>query len=41
MPWLQSLSIDNINGEIELYSPKSLHNPGFMALALTALEKQS
>ena len=31
----------NINGEIELYSSRSLQNPGFMALALIALEKQS
>ena len=31
----------NINSEIELYSSRSLQNPGFLALALKALEKQS
>ena len=41
MQMLQSLLEDNINGEIELYSSKSLQIPGFMALALIALEKQS
>ena len=29
------------NGEIELYSSRPLQNPGFMALALIAFEKQS
>ena len=36
-----SYSKGNINGEIELYSSRSLQNPGFMALALIALEKQT
>ena len=31
----------NINSEIELYSSRSLQNPGFLALALKALEIQS
>ena len=31
----------NINGEIELYSSRSLQNSGFKALELIALEKQS
>ena len=38
---LQSWSKGNINGEIELYSSRSLQNPGFMAQALITLEKQS
>ena len=41
MQMLQSWSKGNINGETELYSSRSLQNPGFMALALIALEKQS
>ena len=42
MKMLQSWSKGSINGEIELYSSRSLQNPGFiMALALLALEKQS
>ena len=41
MQMLQSWSKGNIHGEIELYSSRSLRNPGFMALALIALEKQS
>ena len=41
MQMLQSWSKGNINGEIQLYSFGSLQNPGFMALALIALEKQS
>ena len=41
MQMWQSWSKGNINGEIELYSSRSLQNPGFMALALLALEKQS
>ena len=41
MQMLQSWSIGSINGEIELYSSRSLQNTGFMALALIALEKQS
>ena len=41
MQMLQSWSKGNINGEIELYSSRSLQNPGFMALAHIALEKQS
>ena len=41
MRMLQSWSKGYINGEIELYSSRSLQNPGFMALARMALEKQS
>ena len=41
MQMLQSWSKVNINSEIELFSFISLQNPGFMALALIALEKQS
>ena len=41
MQMLQSWSKGNINGEIELYSSRSLQNPGFMALALIALEKRA
>ena len=41
MQMLQSWSKGNINDEIELYSSRSLQNPGFMALALMAPEKQS
>ena len=41
MQMLQSWSKGKINGEIQLYSSRSLPNPGFMALALIALEKQS
>ena len=41
MQMLQSWSQGNINGEIELYSSRSLLNPGYMALALAALEKES
>ena len=41
MQMLQSWSKSNINYDIELYSSRSLQNPGFMALALIALEKQS
>ena len=41
MQMLQSWSKGNINGEFELYSSRSLQNPGFMALAHIALEKQS
>ena len=40
MQMLQSWSKD-INGEIKFYSSRSLQNPGFMALALIVLEKQS
>ena len=31
----------NINSEIELYSSRSLQNPGFLALALKALEQEA
>ena len=41
MQMLQSWSKGNMKGEIELYSSRSLQNPGCMALALLALEKQS
>ena len=41
MQMWQSWSKGNINGEIELYSSRSMQNPSFMALALIALEKQS
>ena len=41
MQMLQSSSKGNINGEIELYSSSSLKTPGFIALALIAIEKQS
>ena len=40
MQMLQSWSKGNVNGEIELDSSRSLQNPGFMALALRALEKE-
>ena len=41
MQMLQSWSKCNINGEIELFTSRSLQNLCFMALALIALEKQS
>ena len=41
MQMIQSWSKGNMNGEIELYSNRSLQNLGFMALPLIALEKQS
>ena len=41
MQMLQSWSKGIINGEIELSSSRSLQNPGFMALELIALVKQS
>ena len=41
MQMIQSWSKGNINGEIELYSSRSLQNSGFKALELIALEKQS